>query len=105
MATVDEIAYLRLLTGEPTEDTYTEEDLETRIDAAVSMDHAALGIWVEKAAAWAALADISEGGSSRSMGALQANAIKMVAIFQAKIDAAAGAVIVAAGTRVSRLTR
>lgn len=86
MATTDEIAELRLLVAEPTTTTYTDMALGSVIDGTDSMNEAARDIWVQKAASYAALANISEGGSSRSMGDLQDKALKMVALFQAKMD-------------------
>jgi hypothetical protein len=61
--------------------------LDSRIDVASgNLDRVAYDVWVEKAASYAALADISEGGSSRSNGALLDKALKMVALFKGKID-------------------
>lgn len=103
MATVEQIAKLRLLVAEPTEVTYTEESLETRIDEAASMDHAALAIWEEKAAARADLVNISEAGSSRSMAQAHANALLMIKLFQNKI--AEVMAVAGSGVFVGRLTR
>jgi hypothetical protein len=82
MATADEVAALRLLIAEPDETYYTEEQLSGRLDDALSANHAAHSIWVEKAARYTELVDKSEGGSSRSNGALQDKALKMVELFK-----------------------
>jgi hypothetical protein len=104
MATVEQIAELRLLVAEPTEDTYTDAALGVAIDAAGGdLDLVARDIWVQKAAKFSALVDISEAGSSRSMGSLHANALKMVDLFNAKLDRTKADVVV--GTRIRKLTR
>lgn len=86
MATADQIASLRLLIAEPDETTYTDENLDTRIDTSPSLDHVAYAVWTEKAAAYTALVDKSEGGSSRSNGSLQAKALEMVKLFERRIN-------------------
>jgi len=89
MASSEQLLNLRLLVAEPDETTYPEDMLDARIDAASgNLDRVAYDIWVEKAASYAALADISEGGSSRSNGALLDKALKMVALFKGKLDEA-----------------
>lgn len=99
MATADEIANLRLLIAEDTEDRYTDDALGVRIDAAASLDRVAYDIWTEKAAYYTALVDKSEGGSSRSNGALQEKALKMVAMFERRL----GAVSTSPETPVARV--
>lgn len=88
MATNAEIAELRLLVAEPTSATYSDATLAGIIDTTSSMDEAARDVWVQKAASYTALANISEGGSSRSMGDLHAKALQMVELFQGKMDRA-----------------
>lgn len=107
MATATEIADLRLLVAEPDETTYTDVLLDERIDESASMDHAALRIWEEKAASWASLVNISEGGSNRGMGSLHTNALAMIKHFQAKIAAAEAVSPTTTGPSVfiGRLTR
>lgn len=88
MATPDQLLSLRLLIAEMDETTYSEELLNARIDdAAGNLNRVAYAVWTEKAAAYAALADISEGGSSRSNGSLHEKALKMVKLFGDKLAA------------------
>lgn len=77
MATAQQIAALRLLIAEP-EDVapYDDATLNTRL--ATSTEYAlAYQIWTEKAASFAGLVDMSEGGSSRKMGDLYEQALSM----------------------------
>lgn len=104
MATASEIAALRLLIAEDTEDRYTDAALSTRLDNA-SETRVAYEIWTEKAAYYTALVDVSEGGSSRSNGALHDKALKMVALFKGRLDAEAEIPTVISGTRLHRLKR
>lgn len=105
MATADQIATTRLLIAEPTQTTYTDAALGVRIDAASDdLNVVARDVWTEKAAALAEVPDVSEAGSSRSMGKLYDNAMKMVAYFQGLLDKATAAAV-PTGTRVRRLTR
>lgn len=89
MATSEQLLNLRLLIAESDETSYSEELLNTRIDeAGGNLDQVAYVVWTEKAASYAALADISEGGSSRSNGSLHEKALKMVKLFKDKLDEA-----------------
>jgi len=107
MATPEQLLNLRLLIAEAGEQTYSEGLLDTRIDAAGgNLNQVAYDVWVEKAAAYAALADISEGGSSRSNGSLQAKALEMVKLFKGKLDEADENVPgPGRGFRINRLVR
>lgn len=105
MATADQIAQTRLLTAEPTQTTYSDAVLSVRIDAAAGvLNIVARDVWVEKAAALAEVPDVSEAGSSRSMGALHAKALAMVTYFQGQIDQSTAPVALT-GTVVSKLRR
>jgi hypothetical protein len=105
MATADQITLIRLLASEPASSiTYTDVVLGARIDAADGDPNVvARDIWIEKAASYTSLTDISEGGSSRANGALQEKALRMAALFSDIVDAAIDAA--ARGVIVSRLTR
>lgn len=105
MATPDEIAALRLLVAEPTEEFYTEAELGARLDAAASASQLARDIWIEKAARYASIVDISEGGSSRSAGSMYANAMKMVELFDRLIVSATPVDPATTGVVVGRLRR
>jgi hypothetical protein len=104
MASAELISALRLLIAESTEDSYTDTALSDRIDAADgSLNLVAFNVWTEKAAKYAALVDITEGGSSRKNSSLQSQALIMARQFQAMLpvdDTVAGARV-----RIKKLTR
>ena len=102
MATPEAIASFRLLIGEPDETTYTDADLSAVLDSATSVNSAAASIWTQKAAASAALVNVSESGSSRSLGDLQKNALAMAAQFRQAAEADQST---APGIRIRRITR
>lgn len=104
MATPEEIAALRLLIAEPGSDTYTDVALSDRLDAAAP-DQVAYEIWTEKAAKFAQLVDISEGGSSRKQGDLYEQALGMAKVFADRVTTGTAPPGVAGRTRVSRLVR
>lgn len=83
MATPELIAALRLLIAEPdSTGTYTDAVLDAILDTmSGDLNKSAYEVWIQKAAAASDLVDISEGGSSRKMGDLQDNALKMAAHF------------------------
>jgi len=84
MATDADIAQLRSMIAEPiNEEPYTDETLKQQIDGADSLPALAAQVWRSKAASLAHLVNISEGGSSRSMGDLYKNAIAMAGVWQA----------------------
>lgn len=102
MATAEEIEGLRLLVAEPDETTYTDAALGGILDAASSPNEAAATIWTQKAAAAATLVNVSESGSSRSLGDIQKNALAMAKVFA---DAIQADPVTSVGVRVSRITR
>ena len=102
MATADDIAAFRLLIAEPDETTYTDADLSGILDSAPSANNAAATIWTQKAAAAAALVNVSESGSSRSLGDLQRNALNMAERFS---KAALEDQATSPGVRVRRIVR
>jgi hypothetical protein len=104
MATEAEIAALRLLIAEPTADNYTDTALSDRLDAA-SPDQVAYDIWIEKAARFAQLVDISEGGSSRKQGDLYEQALSMAQVYADRVTTGSAPPGVAGRTRISRLVR
>lgn len=104
MATPDQIAALRLLIAEPDETTYTDADLGAALDAAEGNDDAvASDIWTQKAASYATMVNVSESGSSRSLGDLHKNALAMAKQFS--VTAAEVTNPTQVGTRVGRLVR
>lgn len=102
MATADEIAAFRLLIAEADEETYTDAQLSALLDASTSPNAAAGQIWTQKAASFSTLVNVSESGSSRSLGDLQKNALAMAKVFG---DTAAGDQDTAPGLRIRRITR
>lgn len=90
MASAEEIAALRLLIGEPTEDMYTDASLSDRLDAAASPEALAATIWLEKSARYARLVDMQEGTSRRSLSQLQEQALAMATRFQEEAGGSAG---------------
>lgn len=73
MATLAELAELRIAIQEPNNvEPYTDDFLDAMIDA-YGVDGAAGRIWEAKAASVSKLVDISEGGSSRKMSQVFAN--------------------------------
>ena len=109
MATVDEIARLRLIVAEDDETVYTDTDLGTRIDAATGLGYSlnlpARDIWAEKAARYALLVDMSEGGSSRSNGQIFERAKSMASMYSSLVSNEAASLTVTTGVVIGRLTR
>jgi hypothetical protein len=105
VATADEIAAFRLLIDEADDvDPYSDLSLGLRIDASTSRQALAKEIWLEKAASYASLVNVSESGSSRSMSDLHKNALAMAAGFGAADPVAPGAPGTR-GVRMRKLTR
>lgn len=103
MASVDQIAQLRLLIAEPDDaEPYTDAALGVRIDADGDINKTAYNIWVEKAAAAAQLVDTSEGGSSRKMGDVYEQSLKMADYFKGLIT---DGTPVSGGTVIRKLRR
>lgn len=82
MASDEQVADIRRMVAEPTADTYTDDALKTMIDAAANLNTLAADIWTEKAAQYAELVDTKEGSSSRALGSLYDQALKMAKGFQ-----------------------
>jgi hypothetical protein len=92
--------------AEPDDTTYDDEMLGAIIDsyaeATLPLASSASNVWLQKAATYAELVNISEGGSSRSMGDLHKRALEMAKIYQVQVD---GAVDAGRSTRIARLVR
>lgn len=102
MATAEEIAAFRLLIDEANDALpYDDASLSLRLDDATSTEALAKQIWLEKAASYAALVNVSESGSSRSMSDLHKNALNMAKTF-GDVDPAGPS---ARGVRMQKLTR
>lgn len=104
MASAAEIASLRLLIAESTDtEPYTDAALGARLDADGDINQTAYGIWLEKAAARADLADISEGGSSRKQGDLYEQNLAMAKQFKDRITE--GTPVSGGSTKIRKLRR
>ena len=102
MATTAEVAALRALINEPTDETYSDEQLSLLIDTAGSVNAAGSEVWLSKAAQYATLVNVSESGSSRNLGDLHKNALAMAKQLGAEADEDTSA---ATGIRIRRITR
>jgi len=103
MATTSEIAQLRALINDPDADVYTDEQLAAAIDAAGGVNGAAADIWTQKAAASSTLVNVSESGSSRSLGDLQKNALAMARQFRELAEQASPGGV--GSVRIRRISR
>jgi hypothetical protein len=107
MATIEDVAQLRLMIGEPDESTYTDAMLGALLDgyatATIPLSRAARDIWYQKAAGYADLVDISEGGSQRKNGDLHKRALTMADLWAGQVTAEDNGDTRA--TRISRLSR
>lgn len=82
MATSDEVKALRALLG-PAVGEYTDPQLSDMLDAAGGdVNVVAANLWSGYASSSATLVNISESGSSRSMGDIYKNAMAMAKYFR-----------------------
>jgi len=102
MATTAQITSLRILMNDVDGAEYEDEVLAAAIDAAGSIKGAASDLWMALAAKYAKLVDVAESGSSRKLGDLHQNALRMAAAFDADDDEDTA---VATGVRIRRLQR
>lgn len=92
MASADQIAELRRAVNEPGDETYSDDYLSARLDdTGGNVAAAAAGIWREKAATYADLADVREGSSQRSLGDLHEQALSMASLYDSRTPGASGA--------------
>jgi hypothetical protein len=107
VATVAEVEQLRLMIAEPDDTTYTDAMLGALLDGyaggTLPLSRAARDIWYQKAASYADLVDISEGGSQRKNGDLHKRALTMAELYAGQADAEDNGSLRA--TRIARLTR
>jgi hypothetical protein len=96
---LDTITRLRRLVDEPDETTYSDEEMQERLDSASGINSAARDIWAEKLAAASALVNMSEGGSSRSQSQAYDHAKEMFHLYTSLADSEGGA---SAGSPVLR---
>ena len=93
MATAEQIAEVREYIDEPDD---TDGWTSARIGVYIDREDGDLylgssAIWSAKAASYARLVNVSESGSSRSLGTLMDNALKMAALYKGKSPTAAPA--------------
>lgn len=106
MATAEQIAAFRLLIDEAGDKApYDDASIGVRLDAALSSQALAKEIWLEKAAKYASLVNVSESGSSRSMSDLHKNALAMAKGFGDADPSAPGVGPTVRGVRMQKLTR
>jgi hypothetical protein len=90
VASIEDVSQLRLMVAEPDDSTYDDAALGALLDsyatATVPLSRAARDVWVQKAAAYAELVDISEGGSQRKNGDLHKRALTMADLYATQID-------------------
>lgn len=107
MADIADVKQLRLMVAEPDDTTYTDAMLGALLDAyalgTVPLARAARDIWYQKAAGYADLVDISEGGSQRKNGDLHKRAMTMAELYQGQADIQDNGLMRA--TRIARLSR
>lgn len=105
MATAANIERLRSFVDEPIEtDDWPDIKLGSFIDdAADDLMAAAAEVWAAKASAYASLVNVSESGSSRSLGNLMDNALKMSSYYRGR--SAAIVQVVTGGPIIADLVR
>lgn len=83
MATDQQVAELRKMTHEPSDKTtFTDDELSGIIDRSSSLNRAAETVWVQKAGRFSGLVDVREGASSRALGDLYEQALKMAETYR-----------------------
>jgi hypothetical protein len=80
LATSEEVSEVRQNTDEPNADTWKDEELEDLIDS-VGVDGASAVVWRKKAGLVASLVNVSEAGSSQSLGDLQKKYLDMAKLY------------------------
>ena len=104
MADQSEIDALRLLINDPCKESFSDDDLERVLDAqGGDRNLAAAEVWGIWATRYSTLVNVSESGSSRSLGDLYKNAVAMRGMFLAANDA--GSQVTAGRTRIGRIVR
>lgn len=91
MATADQLQQLKNMIGADAASQYTDDQLNAIIDANDTIEAAAAQVWESVAASYSNLVNISEAGSSRSLGSLYANALQMAKYYRG-LDATNGVV-------------
>ena len=83
MATPEDVVYVRELIDEMADENgWTDPRIGAYLDREGSPYRSAQAIWTTKASTYASLVNVAESGSSRSLGSLQANALRMAEYFK-----------------------
>lgn len=106
MATPEDIALVREYINEP-DDTngWGDQRVTTFVDGTANLAYAAADIWAVKAGTAAGLVNVSESGSSRSLGDLLKQAKEMEAMYRTRGDRMATPAVVDRGPVIGRITR
>lgn len=106
----EQMEFLRQLISEPSDENgWTDERIQALGPGALAPDGSydmrayAAAVWEAKAAEAVSLVDVSEAGSSRSMGQIFGHAAKMAERYRAPADQAGEAS--AGRTRIGRIVR
>lgn len=110
MATTAEISQVREYVAEPVEtDEWSDVIIAAYVDKAISATktlEAAADIWLTKAGRFSQLVNVSESGSSRQLGSLQDNALKMERYYRARVaSVAASPPTTPSGPIIAKLVR
>lgn len=81
-----EVNDVRELLGPSSPDDWTNEEIQTKLDAGETAEQIAAAWWTLRASQTASLIDVSESGSSRSLGMLHKQALNMAKFYGAKVD-------------------
>jgi len=86
MASISDIESVRLNVDEPSNDTYSDDDVGALVDANGVAGASAI-IWEQKAARFASMVNTTEAGASHSFGDLNKNALAMASLFRSQTTA------------------
>jgi hypothetical protein len=100
-ATPGQISEVREMIGETdtTASLFTDDQITAWIDAADSLEAAALTGWQRKAAHWAGLVNVTDGAAAREFSDLFDHAVAMIKVFTKLASPTAGR------TRVGKIVR
>lgn len=76
MADASDIQQVRLNVDEPTDETYSDDAIGLLVDA-LDVAGASASIWLQKAAKFASLVNVTEAGSTHNFSDLHKNALAM----------------------------
>jgi hypothetical protein len=101
MASASDIETVRLNVDEPTNDTYSDDEIGAIVDVNGVAGASAI-IWEQKAARFASLVNTTEAGASHSFSDLSKNAREMASLYRAQTTVA---VSTTSRTRVRKIER